>query len=428
MLLVILIVGLIILVLVTFRSPTPNLSRLVSFVLLLGVALALVYVLLVQVLHVNPRPLALSIANELTEGKLIDLSTMVPAARGLDHVYRLETDADEGENEQDAAARDEWVVSYRYGIPGDSTKQTGGPWGGVVYDQDDCPLPALLPFELLSTNGRYLGEDEVSFAVENIIPYRDPLSGDRDRPEVIVAGMSNGVTRDLNIFRKTGMQANCDNRQQAQAAGPETESSIPVIYENVGSFQSTYALTRQGSNVTVLDQSAPDRSGIVIVKKYRPGNGSYFRPGTHVLLDPVEVGLGFAASQDNESSPIYYPERAVLAFYLALGSAKAKLEGAQAYLSDSARKRYDIQTDQFGLALPRQELERVLVGEIRYDASLSAEQACQERIVQVTIVGVRANGSSDLSSAHVVTWRVIGITNPKAMPYGCEWLLDELVP
>jgi hypothetical protein len=128
-------------------------------------------------------------------------------------------------------------------------------------------------------------------------------------------------------------------------------------------------------------------------------------------------------------SNVYYPEKAVLAFYLNLTRDSDQLEAAKGYLSSEAQDRYDIKRDSFGLstaadnpARARDKLARVLVWEIRYDPDIEAEQKHLERTVGVTVVGVALDGTQGPSCQ--VTWKVKGISNSQALPYGCEWRLD----
>jgi len=67
-----------------------------------------------------------------------------------------------------------------------------------------------------------------------------------------------------------------------------------VSYANVGSFRGNYLVRRSGSTVTVIDRAGFERSQFTTEKSYRPLNGSYFKPGTQTLLDPVEVTLALA--------------------------------------------------------------------------------------------------------------------------------------
>jgi hypothetical protein len=146
----------------------------------------------------------------------------------------------------------------------------------------------------------------------------------------------------------------------------------------------------------------------------------------------VEYSLDFGPGQPDQVTQVYYPEKAVLAFYLNLTKDEGLLNTAEEYLSERAKGVYNIATDPFGLstdpgsvAQARGDLARVLVWEIRYEPDVEAEQRHQERRVGATVVGVNADGVVDYAHPCQVTWRVLGISNPQAQPFGCEWRLDS---
>jgi hypothetical protein len=322
-----------------------------------------------------------------------------------------------------------------------------GPFGGAIYDHDDCRPPAILSYELVPVSYDYLAEQSIFFTKEddprsdiqvaNIVEYRDPLSmrnGDpQDRPEVIIFGRARGARTDLNIFRKVGVELTCIDRQQWQAAHPGEAFPNPLRYQNIGSFRGSHLVALSGSTVTVFDRAGFERSQLVVRRQYRPENGSYFVPGTQVLLDPVEYSIVFAVEPDKVTE-VYYPEKAVLAFYRNLGKDEADLQEAKGYLSDEAQRIYDMQSNPFGLSMApesvaraRENLARVLVWEIQYVPDVNAEQLHQDRRVTVTVVGVNEQGQIDYDHPCRVTWTVIGVPKPGAIPFGCEWRLQDYV-
>jgi hypothetical protein len=257
------------------------------------------------------------------------------------------------------------------------------------------------------------------------------VSAGRDRPELIVNGSTQEIVTDLNVFRKTGVALNCFQLQQWRVVHPGEAFPNPFRYENIGSFRANYRIERDQATITVLDRSPFERSQIAIRRQYRPENGSYYRPGTQVLLDPVEYSLTFGPGQPAQVPQVYYPEKAVLAFYLNLTKDKAGLDTAKGYLSSGAQDAYDIESDPFGLstdqssvAMARDDLARVLVWEIRYQPDIAAEQLHQDRQVTVVVTGVDKDGNIDYEHPCQVTWQVVGRANPQALPYGCEWALD----
>jgi hypothetical protein len=145
----------------------------------------------------------------------------------------------------------------------------------------------------------------------------------------------------------------------------------------------------------------------------------------------VEYSLTFGPGKPDEVSQVYYPEKAVLAFYLNLGKDKDKLKEAKSYLSVDAQDIYDINENPFGLSMDpnspakaREKLDRVLVWEIRYEPDYEAEHLHQKRQVTVVVTGVNEQGQIDYDHRCEVTWTVIGVDRPGAEPYDCEWKLD----
>ena len=409
----------VVLLILTIRPPdTPKFTRLILFQLLLLTTFLLGYLFLIEVMHFNPNPLRVEMARVLTEDKTIYLGDIVPGLYDLDYIQRLDTDWAEEE------IKEEWVAFYQYDVATSPQGSTKGPYGGAIYDYDDCRPPAIPSYELVPVSYDYLGQDAVWPSVENIIPYADPISGSQDRPELIMNGSTRGVVTDLNVFRKTGVALDCLQLQQWRAAHPGEAFPNLLHYDNIGSFRANYRVDRNQATITVVDRSPFERSQIAIRRQYRPENGSYFRPGTQVLLDPVEASLIFGPGEPVDVPGVYYPEKAVLAFYLNLTKDKDQLAKAEGYLSPDAQAIFDIKTDQFGLAMSRDELARVLVRQIRYEPNATAEQLHQPREVTVEVIGVDKDGNIDYAHPCQVTWGIVGVSNPTALPYGCEWRLD----
>jgi hypothetical protein len=416
------------LIYLTFRPPdTPKVSRLLFFLLLLATSGALGYFFLVRVYRLNPNPIRVDLARNLTDNRMIYLGDIVPGVFDLDYIHRVDTDAREEDQ------KTEWLAFYQYDVKENPEGTAGvGPFGAAIYDYDDCRPPALLSYELIPVSYDYLGQDYASVSVANIIPYDDPLSAYEDRPEVIIYGYSRGVVTDLNIFRKVGVELRCLQRQQWLAAHPGEAFPNPARYANVGSFRGNYQVTLSGSTVTMKNSAGFERSQFVIKRDYRPQDGSYFYPGTQALLEPVEYGLGFGPGEPTDITRVYYPEKAVLAFYLDLGQDQQQLQQAESYLSPAAQANYDIERDPFGLSMAsddvaraRDRLARVLVLEIRYEPDVEAEQLHEDRQVTATVVGVNSAGEFNANDRCQVTWVVIGYPAAGALPYGCEWRLDR---
>ncbi|HNS52400.1 MAG TPA: hypothetical protein PKO09_14605 [Anaerolineae bacterium] len=434
MLILVLFVAWLVLMILTFRgSGTPAISRFLFFLCFLVATGLLAFQFAVKVLKWNPNPLRVDLAHRLMEDKFIDLAQVAPGVYDLDYIHLIDADVAATPVADTAVPADpsgqEWLVFYQYDVVDPHAETVTGPFGAAIYGQVNCRPPSILSYELSSTAGGPLGEDEVDVAVENIVTYADPLSAAAglplDRPEVIIKGFARGAVTDLNIFRKVGVQLNCLQQRQWRAAHPGEAFPNSIRYENIGSFHASYLIRRDKDTITTLDRDGMERSQIATQRVYAPQAGSYFRPGTQVLLDPAEKGLVFGPGQPQDVTQVHYPEKAVLAFYLALGKDGEKLATARQYLSAPAQESYDIASDTFGLALARSELERVLVWEIGYVPDIQAEQLRQPRPVHVSVAGVNSQGAADTNNVCRVTWRVIGVPNDEALPYGCEWRLDS---
>jgi hypothetical protein len=417
----------------TFRFPgAPRLGRLLAFQALLLVSALLGYFFAVNVMDWNPNPLRVDLARRLTYNKMIYLGDIVPGLYDLDYIERVDTDKAKERIEE------EWLAFYQYDV--DEDQESGkvrGPFGAAIYDYDRCRPPAMLSFELVPVSYDYLGQDAADVKVEDIIEHKDPESG-VDYPEVLIYGRTRGVVTDLNVFRKAGKDPDCLERRPVEGELWDEPAMPTVRYENFGSFRGNVGLRQKGATVTTVDRAPFERSQITIRRSYRPVNGSYFDqedpdyPWKKELLDPVEVGLAFGPAFPDDIPQVYYPEKAVLAFYLLLGKDRKNLEQASGYLSEEAQSFYNVRTDPFGLstdsdnpARARSRLARVLVQEIRYRPDVEAEHLHQAREVTVTVLGVNEKGEYDNQYRCDVTWTVIGVENPQALPYGCEWRLDS---
>ena len=423
----------------TFRTPAPKIGQLITFLGLLGVSAVLGYLFLVEVLKWNPNPLKVNLSRFLSEDKTLYLGDVAPGLYDLDYIHRIDADGEGADPE--SGRGDQLLAFYKYDVVTVEDRAPGGPFGAAIYETDACRPPSILAFELVPVSYDYLGQDEVDVRVQNIIEYADPLSNSMDRPEVIISGKTRGVVTDLNIFRKAGIkQDHCLPWRKAGSSATGLELTSPFSYLNVGSFRGSYKVALSSgeddpSTVTVWDSGGFERSQFTIRKQYRPGdNGSYLRPDGQELWAPVEYSLDFGPGEPDQIPQVYYPEKAVLAFYLHLTKDQQLLDEAETYLSPRAQQEYDMKSDPFGLsadpasvARARDALARVLVWEIRYDPDVAAEQQHQARTVGATVVGVDVAGRVDYGHPCQVTWRVVGISNPQAQPYGCEWRLDSYV-
>lgn len=405
------------------------LSRLVSFELLLVVTVFLCYIFLVNVAGVNPNPYRVNLSRSLLDDKGIYLGDVVPGVYDLNYINRIDTDWD-----KDDLVEKEWVVFYQYDVRTPEEGLPRGPFGGAIYDSDRCRPPVIYSFELVPVSYDYLGQDSVYVGVENIIRYKDPLSWDRtgqelDRPEVIIAGMTGGAVTDLNVFRKVGWDQECEPRREVQT-GPEPYQTVtvPFTYQVIGTFRGNYYVARNGATVTVVDRAGFERSQIVARRVYTPdpATGSYLVPAPQdpnklVLREPDRVGLGFGPGRPDDTREVYYPEKTVLAFFLDLGGNSKRALSSQCQGKDTR----DYHPEQFGLTLPLKDLKEVVVCELGYIPDIGGEQNHDPQRVRAKVVEVPEGGSRSCELARSLECVVHAAPDPRALPYGCEWCIQE---
>ena len=441
MLILLLAVAFFVLFFLTFRAPgAPRVSRLIFFLAWLGVGAILAFQLAVRILGYDPDPDRLRLARWLTEDKIVDFTQIVPGLpENLDMIKRI--DVDEIEEEQE----EEWLVLYRYDEVVRDERVVAGPFGAAIYDVDTCRPPAILKYELATPNYDYLSldlpwigddPDTGDVLVRNIIQHEEQYGPEcvrpgfgPDRKELIVFGRTNGVRTDLNIFRKTGQELTCVERQRWQSAYPNRGFPCPLTYENIGSWRANYNVALNGQAVVTYDRAPFERSVLVVKRTYlpNPNTGSYFQPtqeaaAPKVLIDPVEVGIEFGPGAPEDTKQVFYPEKTVLAFFLQLGT---DVDKAMDNVCDGSPRRYD--PADFGLTLPERQLERVTVCEIRYNPDIISERNHLPQDVGVRVVEVPVGGYGNCNEGRLLTCTVQAEEDPRALPYGCQWCLSGCV-
>lgn len=442
MLILILAIAFIVLLFLVFRHPAPAVDRLIFFLLLVGVSIGLFFLFAQRILDYDPDPDRLRIARWITNEKIVDFTQFVPGLPAdLDLIQLLDVDEDEDEER-----KEEWIVFYRYDEieKGDNTV---GPFGAAIYDVDKCRPQAVLSFELVPENYDYLSldlprvsddPDKSDVIVDNIIEHEEEYGPEclhqgegPDRPELIVFGRTNGVRTDLNIFRGTGDELTCIERQQWVDFYGHKDFPCSLTYENIGSWRANYKVELKGNKVVTYDRAPFERSVLVVKRVYMPdkASGSYFKStaeagATRVLRDPVEVSIDFGPGIPKDTQQVYYPEKTVLAFFLQLGS---DLDEAMENVCEVKGRRSSYDPDNFGLAMPQRNLEKILVCEIRYDPDIVAERNHRPQSVYVRVVEVPKGGTGNCNDAHLLRCDVIAEVDPSAQPYGCQWCLSGCV-
>jgi hypothetical protein len=406
----------------------------------LGVSAMLGYLFAVRVMGYDPDPSRLRIARAITSEKIIDFTQFVPGLpEDLDLIKRMDVDqVDEDEKE-------EWLVLYRYDEVVRNEQVVAGPFGAAIYDTDTCRPPAILSYELAPENYDYLSLDlpwitdepnSGDVFVSNIIAHQETYGSEcvhqgigPDRLELVVFGRTNGVRTDLNIFRKTGEDLSCVERQRWQDAYGNSDFPCPLTYENIGSWRGNYGVALDGKTVITYDRAPFERSVLVVKRTYEPdpNTGNYFKPtqeaaAPKVLRDPVEVGIEFGPGAPQDTQQVYYPEKTVLAFFLQLGS---DVDQAMDNVCEGSPTRYD--PANFGLTLSERQLQKVTVCEIRYNPDIVSERNHRTQTVEVRVVEVPTGGSGNCNNARLLSCEVRAEEDPRALPYGCQWCLSGCV-
>jgi hypothetical protein len=441
-LILLLAVAFMVLFVLIFRPPAPRIDKLLYFLLLLGVGAILIYYFAVRVLEYDPDPDRLRIARSITDNKIVDFTQFVRGLpEDLDLIKRIDVD------EVDEEEKDEWLIFYRYDEVLKGQGKVVGPFGAAIYDVDTCRAPAILSYELAPENYDYLSLDlpritddpkTSDVVVSNIIEYKEPYGSEclrqgegPDRQELIVFGRTNGVRTDLNMFRKTGQDLTCIERQQWEDFYGSKDYPCPLTYENIGSWRGNYGVALNGKTVITYDRAPFERSVLVVKRAYEPdpNTGSYFKAteeaaAAKVLRDPVEVGIEFGPGIPEDTQQVYYPEKTVLAFFLQLGS---DVDEAMENVCEvkGSRPRYD--PAGFGLTLSERQLKKVTVCEIRYNPDIVSERNHRPQTVDVRVVEVPKNGSGNCNDARLLSCTVIAEEDPRAQPYGCQWCLSGCV-
>jgi hypothetical protein len=317
----------------------------------------------------------------------VDFADIMPEGTEVHYIQRLDADGDE---------REEWVVFYRYDIPSsEQGNPSRGPIGGAVYKATSTSPPNLLAHPLIPQDFDYLGEEATWATVEDFI------KGDQNRQELVVRS---GRSREgdevfsLGIFQWQPRDGDSDGN-------PACSGAIKARgrYVCLGFFRGSGGVRQDGDRVVVLDRSGFERSQLAIKRVYAPADGSYLTPDLERLRDPVEQSIDFTFGMPESPAQSPYPEKAVLAFYLALGRDN---DTARSYLSDESEYKANMDSYEFGTGVPLGDLRGVLVKEIGYTPDEVAEQQHMDRQVSVSVTPVTDAGVMRDEAGGVIRRRV----------------------
>ena len=391
------------------RELGKVLSELPRDGLLLLMTLILVAVFAVYVGNVDLDLTRVGLAKSSTQDRIINFLDISPDVGTIRNVFRLDTDNDKSK---------EWVVFF---------KHEAKAYSAAVYDVEQCSFPRIVTYPLSPVDNDYVAEEMYdSFTNPWSGPTLSNLDGALPAPVLVILSRD-GQT--LNIFQWVDLAGrSCDEA----AAGARK-------YQVIGTFRGNGGVTLNGKRVVVKDRNGFERSQLAIERTYELEAGAFLQPDGS-LRPHIEAKVTFQFDQAKDLRDTFYPEKAVLAFYLALfqkDGAKSDAGAAwqpQDYLSQgkltpanqTPGQPYALVSSTFGLEGERAAMKAARVVGISYAPDVAAELAHQPQQVTVEAVAIDQNGQS-IGAVRHITWKVIAEPKEGAAPCGCEWKLDEIV-
>jgi hypothetical protein len=306
----------------------------------------------------------------------LDFSQILPATKRFEKVQRLDADGDE---------KNEWIVFYKFDLGEGATGHKFSPIGAAVYNDDHGDPPVVFPYELHPPDRTYLGEQNCVAGMRDLIPTKEG-------PELLVRNfVEEDLVMDLSVFHWY------DHDEADLSKNP---SEGRQGYECLGFFHGSGGITFDGSKVIVKERTQ-DRSQLSQKKVYKVKEGSYFQPGGRDLWPPVETSIEFTFGVPEDVAQSPYPEKVVLAFYLALGQNDPL---AQTYLSEDGGLKDKMGADSFGTAASGDQIQKVLVKRIIYTPNREKEEKHEPVTIAVSVASVTSAGEDP---PYDVTWEVI---------------------
>ncbi len=308
----------------------------------------------------------------------------------------------------DGDGEDEWLVLYRYDPTQGEEEWENTPIQGIAYDAVPCDPPLIHAWRLPFPDNDYLGEgEEITASMEDWLGSSDPHEA---AEELIIEAP--GPANTLSIYRFR------DEIQNPCAPPDNTRQGFNLL----GFFRANGRIERDETSgaITTYQRSTFERSQLAIRSVYQPRlgpTGQTFLNDDGRVKAPDEQSVDFLFAPPELPTDSPYPEKAVAAFYLALGQDHAR---ASSFLTDALANEFD--TRLWGLDVPASQISRVLIYSISYNPDRTAELARQDREVSAVVAAVDHNGVR--YPPRRVTWRLVGIPIPDEED--CEWRLAEL--
>ncbi|MFB0536000.1 MAG: hypothetical protein ACETWR_13580 [Anaerolineae bacterium] len=306
----------------------------------------------------------------------LDFTRILPETKRPQEVQLLDADGD---------VKDEWIVFYQFDLVEGATGRQFSPIGAAVYNDDHGDPPVVFPYELHPPDRVYLGEKNC------VAELGDPITTNQEQEVLVKCFAEEGLVVDLSVFQ----WYDHDKEDLSKNPGEERQG-----YECLGFFHGSGGITLVESRVTVKERTE-ERSQLSRKKVYNVKMGSYFQPGGKELWPPEETGIEFTFGVPGDVAQSPYPEKVVLAFYLALGQNDPL---AQTYLSERSGLKNAVGSDSFGTAASGDQIQKVLVKRIIYTPNGEKEERHEPVRVTVSVASVTSDGEDP---ARDVTWEVV---------------------
>jgi hypothetical protein len=279
-------------------------------VILVPVALATAAVFMMIIFQINPEALLLQLITAVSN-RTVSFVTAVPAnlAETLEAkiVQRHDTDADGFE---------EWVVFYEFDV-----KSSANPVQLTIYDSDRGVPPVIFPYNLITPEGNYLGEDAttIEFSLVDIID--NPSDSGTQYKEIMVRGNPGR----LSLFAY-------NPAYDVEIPLSQLPANTPIRYQSIGFFRGSGGVkldatsSKKAVTVQVPYQEARSQLSWRSIYELNPDTNytSYYQSNCDqsliescALESPVLETVDFYGGIPNDILSSRYPENIVLGFYAA---------------------------------------------------------------------------------------------------------------
>jgi len=370
------------------RSPIAVVFGLLKGMILGWLAFNIIVILIggylvVRLWNIDTWPLRADIASRLTYGKFINPQDLIPENMVFSDIKLIDVDGD-GEQER--------VLFYRY-----ERARGRSPVGVTVLDLNACRPRGIDSHELIPIDSDHLSEYWYKVETAEIPGVGGPHN-------VLIWGISaDGIPTELSIFHWYDMADGC------APPAPGTRG-----YLNLGTFRGNGGIEIRGNRILVKER-AFERSRLETVRIFEPREGSYRQSQQGPMLPEAASVVDFATEQQDSAEKSYYPEKAVVSFYLNVG---VNPEIARGLLDPAAASHME---GSYGVdvAEPGQLSSMAEVKSISYTPDIERERRHEQVAIEVQVVNRRPDGT--ITGPHHYRVVVVGHPRAGALPYDCEW-------